>query len=76
MGHEGNTVGLLNLVDDLVPIADAFQGYLGPGRELGEEVADGTPRVVHAVVPDGLTLRIEDGEEREMLVGVAADLIM
>ncbi len=41
VGQERNAAGLLDLVDDPIPVADGFQGDGGAFWELGEEGPDG-----------------------------------
>jgi hypothetical protein len=59
-----------------VAISDSFQGDRRAFGELGEETPDGAPLMVYPGAPNDLAFGIEDGEEGEELVRVAANLII
>jgi len=76
VGHPGQASGLFDLVDDPVPIPDAFEGDGSAFRELGEVIADGAAHVVDALLLPKLTGLIHDSEERIVFVGIATYAIM
>ena len=76
VGQQGQAARLFDLVDDPIPIADGLQGDRGSRWQLGEEIPDGPPRVVHPRPSHRSPLTIEDREEGGVLVSVARDLIM
>ena len=76
VGQQRQAVGLLNLIDDPIPVADGFQGNQGAGRKLGEEGPDGTAYMVDPSPLEHLTVLVSNGEQRVVLVRVTTDLIM
>ena len=76
VSQERDTSGLLDLIDDPVPVADGFQGNWCFLWEPGEKGTDGPGLMVDASPLDGLASMIDNGEERIVLVRVASDPIM
>ena len=76
VSEQWNAAGLLDLVDDPVPVAHGFEGDRGALGELGEEGADGAGDVVHPSALDRVPIPAEDGEEREVLVCITTDRII
>jgi len=72
LGHLGvrqarQAAGLLDLVDDPVPVAHRFQGDGGSFREAGEIGPDGAWFMIDPGPVDGPAAMIENGEERIVL---------
>ena len=76
MGQQRRAASPFDLVHDPIPIADRLQSDGRSGWKLGQETLDGSPLVVHPGPLLRSTLRIEDGEERVVLVSVTTDRIM
>jgi hypothetical protein len=76
MGHPGHASCGLDLVDDPVPVADAFESHGGAFWELREVSLDSSWLVVDTLLLLELPPIVYNGEEGIVFVGIAIYAIM
>jgi len=76
VSHERNATGGFDLVDNPVPVCDAFKGHWCAGGIILEEIPDGTGRVIDPYLLEKTSFIVENGELRELPMSVTTNLVI